>query len=701
MKIVNVTPGLIPIPPNGWGAVEKIIWEYHNNLLKLGHDSHIKYLNEINPNEYDIVHIHVANLAIEAHKRGIPYYFTMHDHHTYLHGKDSQLFTENYKAIQNSILSFVPANYLVNYFDLNNIMYLSHGVNTKLFEPGDTNEQSILCVANNGYADDVTYDRKGFLPAIEVAEELNLPITICGPTKNNKLFFDKNKVDYDKLTVKYDLTEEELISEYKKHTIFLHLSELEAGHPNLTLLEAMASGLVVVGTLESDVNIKGFMKVSKDVKTAVAAVNVLINNYNDIQSNSLDSVKSYDWSYIVKQLVIQYKYHKETIRSKFTNAYNSDNLKKIQKEYRPTDNKIHISFIQGPRVEITGNTPADYSVKFIDRKTNEVKYETDIKTNHWAKASIEYYTEWDIVVEKLGDRTYTHNFNPEGKLIYIALESKAIGDTLAWLPMVDDFAKIHKCNVVTSTFHNDLFKKQYPHIKFINPGETVRGIYAMYSLGLFYNKENRYELTKHPSDFLKQPLQKMAADILGLKYIKEIKPKLAKFKIKPDDKLITIGIHGTTQAKYWNNPNGWQEVVDWLNKKGYTVKLISKEGDGYMGNNHPIGIIQRPNGSLLDAMKEIKRSKLFIGIGSGLSWLSWALGTKTVLISGFSYDWAEFEDCIRIAAPEGKCAGCFNRTRLDAGDWNWCPDHKNTDRQYECTKSITGQMVISRLKTIL
>jgi hypothetical protein len=59
------------------------------------------------------------------------------------------------------------------------------------------------------------------------------------------------------------------------------------------------------------------------------------------------------------------------------------------------------------------------------------------------------------------------------------------------------------------------------------------------------------------------------------------------------------------------------------------------------------------------------------------------------------------QDCIRITSPKGKCEGCFNRLRLDPGDWNWCPDHKGTDRQFECTKSITSQMVISELEKVL
>ena len=79
MKIINVTPGLIPIPPNGWGAVEKIIWETHLGLEKLGQNSMITYLDNV-PADADVVHIHVANLALMARDRGIPYYFTCHDH---------------------------------------------------------------------------------------------------------------------------------------------------------------------------------------------------------------------------------------------------------------------------------------------------------------------------------------------------------------------------------------------------------------------------------------------------------------------------------------------------------------------------------------------------------------------------------------------------------------------------------------------
>jgi cephalosporin hydroxylase len=44
------------------------------------------------------------------------------------------------------------------------------------------------------------------------------------------------------------------------------------------------------------------------------------------------------------------------------------------------------------------------------------------------------------------------------------------------------------------------------------------------------------------------------------------------------------------------------------------------------------------------------------------------------------------------------CNSCFNSHKLDAGDWNWCPEHKNTPRQFECTKSISSNDVITQIE---
>jgi autotransporter strand-loop-strand O-heptosyltransferase len=379
-----------------------------------------------------------------------------------------------------------------------------------------------------------------------------------------------------------------------------------------------------------------------------------------------------------------------------------DNLKKNKNNIVEVQNKVIIHFVRGPYVEVKGPKNAEYRVEFIDSKTGIIKYKNTIKSNCWCKCSVEYFIDWKIVIYENDKLWYEHVYNAKDKRVYIALDSKALGDSLAWFPYIDEFRKKHQCKVIASTFMNDMFADQYPEIEFVSPGTNVVDLYAMYGMGLFYNEENTINHLKSPNNFREQTMQKMCSDLLGLDF-KEVRPKLKNRHIKEDHNLkqVCIGIHGTAQSKFWNNPTGWQDVVDWLNNRGYTIKLLSKEGDDYMGNKLPTGIVKHPNGPIELVMDEMKKSKAFIGIGSGLSWLSWSLNVPTVLISGFSYDWAEMEDCYRIAAPKGKCEGCFNRFRLDAGDWNWCPDHKGTDRQFECTKSITSEMVIKELEKFL
>jgi autotransporter strand-loop-strand O-heptosyltransferase len=378
-----------------------------------------------------------------------------------------------------------------------------------------------------------------------------------------------------------------------------------------------------------------------------------------------------------------------------------DNLKKNTDNIKEVQNKVVIHFVKGAFVEVKGLKQAQYKVDFINQKTNQIMYSSTISTNMWTKCSIEYFVDWKIVIYENGKLWQEHLYNANGKRVYIAMDSKALGDSLAWFPYVEEFRKKHGCEMVTSTFMNHMFVDQYPNIQFVEPGVSVENLYAMYSIGLFYNEDSTINGLKNPVDPKSVTMQKMCSDILGLDFV-EVKPLIKKRQVeKPSQKQITIAIHGTAQPKYWNNPFGWQDVVDWLNGKGYAVKLLSREGDNYMGNKIPKGVFQHPNGPIEGVMDEMLKSEAFIGIGSGLSWLSWSLNVPTVLISGFSYKWAEMSDCIRIGAPAGKCEGCFNRLRLDAGDWNWCPDHKGTPRQFECTKSITSEMVIKELEKFL
>ena len=71
MNICHVDPACgLSIPPKNWGAIEKIIWEFEVNQNKLGHQSIHRLGGHIHKNEFDIVHCHVANLAVDLKNRG-------------------------------------------------------------------------------------------------------------------------------------------------------------------------------------------------------------------------------------------------------------------------------------------------------------------------------------------------------------------------------------------------------------------------------------------------------------------------------------------------------------------------------------------------------------------------------------------------------------------------------------------------------
>ncbi|MEQ1637730.1 MAG: autotransporter strand-loop-strand O-heptosyltransferase [Methylococcales bacterium] len=374
--------------------------------------------------------------------------------------------------------------------------------------------------------------------------------------------------------------------------------------------------------------------------------------------------------------------------------------KKLHLPANQTANACSFNFVDGAFVEITGNLKEAYLVQFIDSRYNKIIHQAQIHNNCWVRTARQYFTPWTIKVYRAKDQQllFTHHYNCQQQRVYIALESKALGDTLAWLHSAEEFRVKHRCELICSTFMNSLFKDQYPDLQFVEPGETVHNLYAMYRIGWFYLKNGAIDLNKNVYNFRLQALGETAADILGLPYT-AARPRLQAPDLgKPmRENFVCIAVHSTAQAKYWNNPTGWAEVAQYLRQRGYTVMLLSREGMHYMGNHAPDGVIPVPPGPITTIINYLRYAKLFIGIGSGLSWLSWAVGCKTCLISGFSYPYTEVDDLIRISPDNSHCSGCFNRYALDAGDWNWCPDHKNSPSSYECTHSITGQQVINAI----
>jgi autotransporter strand-loop-strand O-heptosyltransferase len=344
--------------------------------------------------------------------------------------------------------------------------------------------------------------------------------------------------------------------------------------------------------------------------------------------------------------------------------------------------KVINYYVDNPFLEIKGVSDSDFKVAFYDEK-DICYYENTIKSNNWVKVNRQYYTKWTARVWQDGELIYEDTLDLNNKRVYIAFESKSLGDTIAWMPYVEEFRKKHQCTVICSTFWNSLF--DYPEIEFVEPSFVVPNIYALYRIGYF---DNLNKLLLKPVTI---PLQKVATAILGLDF-QEMIPILAyKPKVPKIGKYVTIATNSTSGMKFWTK-EGWQELINWLVSDGYEVYNVSLEPNPFDN------CTQITTPSLQSKMDWIAGSEFFIGLSSGLAWVAYAMGKRVVMIANFSEEFNEFS-CIRIVKKD-VCHGCWNNPnfKFDAGNWNYCPIHQGNDRQFECQNSITSDMVIEKIK---
>jgi autotransporter strand-loop-strand O-heptosyltransferase len=360
---------------------------------------------------------------------------------------------------------------------------------------------------------------------------------------------------------------------------------------------------------------------------------------------------------------------------------------------KKSDNEIVLKTkshnVDGYYFEIESNIDDYFDVEFFD--DSELVYKAKLKSGMYSTLSRKYYTKWKTKVS-FDDFVSEPEFDISKSKVFIVFESSSLGDTIAWMPYCEEFRKKHNCHVVVSSFRNDMFKNLYPEIEFVERGSVVNNIKALYRLGWFYDDSKEPVL---PSTI---PLQKSATNILGLDY-KEIHSKIYfEPKEKPySEKYVCIAPSSTAGCKLWNNPTGWLELTKYLSNKGYKIINISKDGEQIEG------VENISDDSMENTKNIIFHSEFVVGLSSGLSWLSWALGKHVVMISNFTEPDHEFTiNCTRITNPS-VCNGCWNnpKFKFDKGDWYWCPEHKGTERQFECHKSITADMVINQIQHLL
>ena len=501
-----------------------------------------------------------------------------------------------------------------------------------------------------------------------------------------------------RLKIKHFPTREEYIKYLQKGHVFLSCARAEGW--NLPLIEAMACGTPsIYSNCSAQLEFAEGKGLPVKIKGTIPAIG---GEYSTFSQSDLPgefySPDFNDLKRVMRDAYVNYKQHKKQaikesveIRKKFT-WENAAQIAKKEIDYLVNNippNNIEISFNEGPKVEIKGSNFEKYKVEFINGETNEIIHSSTITNNMWTKCNKSYFIPWVI---KLNGKII-HKLDLKNKTVKITLDSKSIGDTIAWTPQVIEFAKKHQCKVIVSTFHNNWFKNlpEYKNIKFIKPGESCSA-YAQYKIGWFKNLDGNFKnFDDHPTQPNTIPLIQTSTDILGLEY-KELNYGVD-FNIgeKPiQGKYVVFGPQSTSGCKEWTYDN-WVELAKMFKNKNYQVIILSSTPYTIPGTTNIQG---RP----LDTVATyLTYADKFIGLGSGLSWLNWALKKHTIMINGFSERDHEFTSYITRVMNDNACIPCWTNPNFtfDPGDWDWCPIWKGTNKQHICQKSITPTQVFN------
>jgi autotransporter strand-loop-strand O-heptosyltransferase len=551
-----------------------------------------------------------------------------------------------------------------------------------------------------------------FLKTFDKDEPVDLIVSVDNPFSNDGLKSTEERLkhyglDDDRIKVLHFPPRVDYIDILKSCNCFVSCARSEGW--NLPLIEAMACGTPSIysncsGQLEFaegkgvPVNILGEKPANQ---SSYNHFNEMVGNYYEPDFNDLSAKMRFVYEFYedVKKNALE---ESEQIRRDFSwenvasigyeaIKYFMKKVPLLNTQVKPfKKNKLDITYLDGPRVEITGDEDKSYFVEFVNKETNVVLHSDTIKNNMWVFCSKKYYIPWQIRIN--GD--VVDELNLENKNVLISMESKSLGDTLAWVPYSVEFAKKYKCNVILSTFHNHLFEglSEYKYIKFIRPGESYDCI-AVYRLGWFRKNEKWGDFDRNPNQVNLIPLQQTATDILGLEF-EELNYGISipNLENPMKNKYVVFGPQATAGCKEWNFEN-WVELSKMIKSLGYEVVTLTKSPYYIEG---VLNIFDEPLESVINYLKH---ASAFVGLGSGLSWLNWSIGKHTHMINGFAKDGHEFtKNVTRIHNPN-LCISCWNDEVFvfDSGDWNWCPVYKGTTKQHICQRSITPLQVFNSL----
>jgi glycosyltransferase involved in cell wall biosynthesis len=240
MKISIIGPGIMPIPPKGWGAVESLIWDYNIELKNLGHDVQIvntqnqqEIVNQVNSFNPDFVHLQYDDLY-----NVMPYINCKHKAATTHYGYLEQ--PHRYGGYGRVFSAFLQGDF--------NIICLSEGIK-KVYKHYGVNENRLYVVGNGARKDLFRYTDT------PTKQDKSVYLAKITDRKRQWLYQNINDIDFvgNKDDNRFNFNRSNYLGEWDKDTLYHNLTD----YANLVLLsdgeadplvtkEALIAGLGVV-----------------------------------------------------------------------------------------------------------------------------------------------------------------------------------------------------------------------------------------------------------------------------------------------------------------------------------------------------------------------------------------------------------------------------------------------------------------------
>ena len=375
---------------------------------------------------------------------------------------------------------------------------------------------------------------------------------------------------------------------------------------------------------------------------------------------------------------------------------------------------IRFDFNLGCRVLLPPRDKGKWRVRLRDLDTGNILFESE-NLGAFVNSAKRWYVRFRVQVWSVDGgepvEVMTHDHDPRHRDVLIQFPVGTLGDILAWFPYAARFAeKFPECRVTCalSGLIIPLLRDAYPNLRLVTHEEVVEErltdiAYATYSMGVFFGDEAN---DCQPTDFRLVGLHRTAGYILGVDPAEEAPRLVLPDETRPiAEPYAVIAVQSSSGCKYWTNPHGWREVVAFLKDNGYRVICVDQKpvhGFGLMWTQIPNGAEdQTGDRPLAERARLLRHASLFVGLSSGLAWLAWAAGCPVAMISGFTHPSNEFATPYRIVNWHA-CNSCWNdpRHKFDHTDFLWCPRHRDTPRQFECTRLITSTQVKQVIQTI-